>query len=74
MRDGAPVYAAGVARLRLLLNDPCSPARAGDDARRPPGARAPRGFMSHLKGEIARQRELRVAPSSCQSVSDRSTS
>lgn len=30
LRDGAPVYAAGVARLRLLLTDPSSPAHAGD--------------------------------------------
>ncbi len=30
LRGGAPLYAAGVARLRLLLTDPASPAHVGD--------------------------------------------
>ncbi len=32
LRGGAPLYAAGVARLRLLLTDPASPAHVGDAA------------------------------------------
>ena len=32
LRCGGPLYAAGVARLRLLLTDPASPAHVGDAA------------------------------------------
>ena len=32
LRGGTPLYAAGVARLRLLLTDPTSPAHVGDAA------------------------------------------
>jgi hypothetical protein len=76
LRDGAPVDAAGVARLRLLLTDPCSPAHAGDAAALAgalDGAR--RAMVGYPEASPATDTgPARGHTSSRQSVSDRSTS
>ncbi|HTQ69265.1 MAG TPA: hypothetical protein VMI13_11300 [Solirubrobacteraceae bacterium] len=60
LRDGTPVYAAGVARLRLLLTDPCSPAHAGDAAALTAALDVARRAMAgHAQRDVAAGRRAR---------------